>query len=89
MRKVIGRVKSFVIDEYPRRKTLKPMEKENLGVKNPMKWNISVIGGKEFKRDFVSSGERKRKRWRRLVEVIQLRIAGPSDDVGCKGLDRN
>jgi len=35
MRKVIGRVKSFVIDEYPRRKTLKPMEKENLGVKKP------------------------------------------------------
>jgi len=27
MRKVIGRVKSFVIDEYPRRKTLKSMER--------------------------------------------------------------
>jgi len=33
---------------------------ENLEEENSVKWNISVTEGKEFKRDFVSSGERKR-----------------------------
>jgi len=31
-------------------------------MKNPMKWNISLIGGKENNHDFVSTGEGK---WRK------------------------
>jgi len=35
---------------------------KNKIIKNVEKWNISVSIGKKIKKDFVSSGERKRKK---------------------------
>ena len=47
------------------------------GYRNPLKQSILISGGKENKRDSVSSGERKRKRSNRI------RSGQPNGDVAC------
>jgi len=48
---------------------------------NLMKWNISVIRGKEIKKDFVSSGERKWKKVK-IVYINEQNIFGKSNNKG-------